>query len=73
MKVTKTTGICYECKKEFKEGYEINFNKKFFNKVRLCSCCACSLYSNFASVFVPKSPKNINIRTNKENHKIKNK
>ena len=66
MKVTKTAGICYECKKEFKDGYEINFKGRVFNKIKLCSCCASGLYSLLASGFVPKSPLNINNKKNSQ-------
>lgn len=65
MEVIKSSGICYDCKKNFENGFEISFNRKAFNRIKLCSCCACSMYSLLATTFVPKSPKNIITRPKK--------
>lgn len=69
MEITKTSGVCFECKKIFDEGFLISFNRKFFLKLKLCSCCATKLYLGLANSFVPKSPKNI---INKQKINIKN-
>lgn len=66
MIVSRVSGICCECKSVFKDGYEITLNKKVFNKIKMCCCCASTLYSKFASEFVPKSPQNINNKKHKK-------
>lgn len=70
MEIIKTSGTCVDCRKNFEDGFELDFNKKIFYKPKLCSCCACKLYLNLAGSFVPKSPRNIINR--QLNHEVNN-
>ena len=51
-------GMCFNCKKIFENGIEIDFNKKFFNNYKLCFACAQKLFVNLSKEFVPKGIKN---------------
>ena len=51
-------GVCFNCKKFFDSGIEIDFNKKFFNNYKLCLSCAKSLFLGLSQEFVPKGIKN---------------
>ena len=50
--------VCFNCKRTFDVGVEIDFDKKFFNTHKLCKSCAKSLYVGLGKTFVPKAIKN---------------
>jgi len=61
MKIEKVTKpiFCFCCKKKFDDGFEVDFDKRFFNNVKFCKRCAEDFYKNLAVLFTPKSPKNV--------------
>lgn len=62
MKISKNSGVCQECKKIFRDGFEIVLDRKLFSKTSLCTCCASKLYGQLGKAFIPKSLTNINSR-----------
>ena len=52
-------GVCCNCKNKIESGFEINFNKRFFNSVKICKQCGLVFYKKLSKLVVPKSPKNI--------------
>ena len=60
MKIEKiVSGFCFCCKKKFDRGFEVDFDKRFFNNIKFCNTCAEEFYSKLGAKFVPKSPKNV--------------
>ena len=51
--------ICFCCKQKFDIGFEIDFDKRFFNNIKFCKKCCELLYEQLGKELVPKSPKNI--------------
>ena len=64
--------VCFCCKQKFDNGFEIDFDKRFFNNFKFCKNCCENMYEQLASKLVPKSPKNIfniNIKDRRERWK----
>ena len=52
-----SNNVCFNCKKVFDDGFEIDFDKKFFNNYKFCKNCAKSLMLGLNKNFVPKGVK----------------
>ena len=51
---------CNSCKSFSEGGFEIDFDKRFYNNIKICKNCAINIYKSLGECFVPKSIKNIN-------------
>ena len=60
MKFKKINKLCFcnICKKSFKDGFEVDLNKRFLNTIKICNGCAVNVYKDLGSYFVPKGIKN---------------
>ena len=62
--------FCGICKSSFKEGFEIDVDRRFFNNIKICKDCALKIYKNLGFYFVPKGIKNINAEIKEVNKKF---
>ena len=53
---------CNSCKTFNESGFEIDFDKRFYNNIKICKNCAKEIYKSLAEHFIPKSIKNINAK-----------
>lgn len=53
---------CNSCKSFSDSGFEIDFDKRFYNNIKICKKCAENAYKSLGEHFVPKGIKNINAK-----------
>ena len=64
MKIKKYNSkvYCNSCKTFSENGFEIDFDKRFYNNIKICKDCAEKAYKSLGEYFIPKSIKNINAK-----------
>ena len=51
---------CNSCKSFGENGFEIDFDKRFYNNIKICKKCAELFYKSLGEHLIPKGIKNIN-------------
>ncbi|MBQ3214064.1 MAG: hypothetical protein IJB10_03580 [Clostridia bacterium] len=70
IKIFNKKAICNGCKKSFESGFEVDFDKRFFNTIKICQNCAKDFYTQLGKFFIPKNIKNINEKPKLINQKF---